>query len=112
MRRRRILINALSLNIGGGGHSYLANVLRELDRDSRGLDFTVLANSRLASRADGIEWAEVALPPVGHPARVPVRVAYEETVLPYRARQFDLLYCPADLAPALATTPTVVQLQN
>jgi glycosyltransferase involved in cell wall biosynthesis len=33
-------------------------------------------------------------------------------VLPIRAGRFDLLYCPADLAPALAWTPTVVALRN
>jgi glycosyltransferase involved in cell wall biosynthesis len=29
-----------------------------------------------------------------------------------RARAYDLLYCPADLAPVIVRTPTVVQLQN
>lgn len=114
MRRPRILINALSLSQGGGGHSYLVNLLRELERDSRGLDFTVLsASEALAARENGrIEWAKVRLPALGNAARVPLRVAYEEVVLPGRARRFDLLYCPADLAPAIAWTPTVVALRN
>lgn len=114
MRRRRILINALSLNQGGGGRSYLVNVLRELDRDSRGLGFTVLADSEdLAATETGrIELVRVKLPALGHASRVPLRVAYEESVLPGRARRFDLLYCPADLAPAVARTPTVVALRN
>jgi glycosyltransferase involved in cell wall biosynthesis len=114
VRRSRILINALSLTKGGGGHSYLVNVLRELERDSRDLDFTVLsASSELAAMAtDRIAWAQVRLPALGHAARVPLRVAFEEVVLPVRARRFDLLYCPADLAPAVAGTPTVVALRN
>jgi len=114
VRRNRILINALSLAKGGGGHSYLVNVLRELERDSRGLDFTVLsASSELAAMETGrIAWAKVRLPALGHAARVPLRVVYEEAVLPVRARRFDLLYCPADLAPAVAGTPTVVALRN
>ena len=114
VRRNRILINALSLAKGGGGHSYLVNLLRELERDSRGLDFTVLsASSELAALETGrIEWAKVRLPALGNAARVPLRVAYEEAVLPVRARRFDLLYCPADLAPAVAGTPTVVALRN
>jgi glycosyltransferase involved in cell wall biosynthesis len=114
VRRRRILINALSMNAGGGGHSYLVNLLRELDLDSRGFDFTVLTDSeRLGGTESGwIDFARVKLPPPGSPARLPLRVAYEEAVLPGRARRFDLLYCPADLAPALAATPTVVALRN
>jgi glycosyltransferase involved in cell wall biosynthesis len=111
VRRRRILINALSLGPGGGGRSYLLNVLRELDRDSRGFDFTVLADPGQLSAAEAgrLELAEVRLPGRG---RVALRVAYEETVLPVRARPFDLLYCVADLAPAVAATPTVVALRN
>jgi glycosyltransferase involved in cell wall biosynthesis len=114
VRRRRILINALSLTKGGGGHSYLVNVLRELERDSRGLDVTVLSASEdLTPMETGrIEWARVELPALGHAGRVPLRVAYEQIVLPARARRFDLLYCPADLAPAVAGTPTVVALRN
>jgi glycosyltransferase involved in cell wall biosynthesis len=114
VRRNRILINGLSLTKGGGGYSYLVNLLRELERDSRGLDFTVLsASSELGAMATGrIAWAKVRLPALGHAARVPLRVAYEEAVLPVRARRFALLYCPADLAPAVGWTPTVVALRN
>jgi glycosyltransferase involved in cell wall biosynthesis len=43
---------------------------------------------------------------------VPLRVSYEESILPIRARPFDLLYCVADLAPGVAATPTVVALRN
>jgi len=111
----RILINALSLTQGGGGRSYLVNVLRELERDARGFDFTVAVDARdpLAS-ADlkGIELARVQLPALGHSARLPLRVLYEELALPVRAARFDLLYCPADLAPAIAGTPIVVALRN
>jgi glycosyltransferase involved in cell wall biosynthesis len=114
VRRRRILINALSLTHGGGGRSYLLNVLRELDRDSRGLDFAVLADpSQLgAAEAGRLELASVRLPALPGAGRVPVRVVYEETLLPIRASRFDLLYCVADLAPAVARTPTVVALRN
>jgi glycosyltransferase involved in cell wall biosynthesis len=112
--RQRILIDALSLTQGGGGHSYLVNLLREFGRDSRGLNFTVLADSEALAAAvtGGVEMARLRLPGLGHGARVPLRVAYEEVVLPLRARGFDLLYCPADLAPAFAGTPTVVALRN
>lgn len=115
VHRPRILINALSLTQGGGGHSYLVNLLRELGQDSRGFEFTVLAASEelaAATRTDRIDWAKVSLPALGHAARLPLRVAFEEAVLPSRARRFDLLYCPADLSPAFAKTPTVVALRN
>jgi glycosyltransferase involved in cell wall biosynthesis len=110
---RRILVNALSLTQGGGGRSYLVNVLRELDRDSRGFAFTVLADATQLSpsEARGINVARVRLPSAGG-ARLPLRLAYEEIGLPVRAGRFDLLYCPADVAPAFATTPTVVALRN
>jgi glycosyltransferase involved in cell wall biosynthesis len=110
---RRILVNALSLTQAGGGRSYLLNVLRELDRDPRGFEFTVLANPTQLSPAEarGIDIVRVRLPAKGG-ARLPLRVAYEEVALPVRAGRFDLLYCPADVAPAFATIPTVVVLQN
>lgn len=114
MRPRRILINALSLTQGGGGHSYLVNLLRELDLDARGFHFTVLTDSAKLSgtESDWIAYERVQLPPLANRARVPLRVAYEETVLPLIARRYDLLYCPADLSPAVAATPTVVALRN
>lgn len=52
------------------------------------------------------------LPGASGAARLAVRVAYEQTVLPARAAAFDLLYCPADLSPVVATTRTVVALRN
>ena len=111
----RVLINALSLTQGGGGRSYLVNVLHELERDTRGFDFTVAVDARdPLARAElpRIELARVRLPALGHSARLPLRVVYEEIALPVRAARFDLTYCPSDLAPAFATAPIVVQLQN
>ena len=110
---RRVLINALSLT-QGGGRSYVTNVLRELERDDRGFRFTVLVspgqlNSTVGSKLD-VETAK--LPASAARSRVLARVGYEEAVLPFRARRFDLLYCLADLAPALRSTPTVVALRN
>ena len=110
---RRVLINALSLT-QGGGRSYVTNVLRELERDDRGFRFTVLVspgqlNSTVGSKLD-VETAK--LPASAARSRVLARVGYEEAVLPFRARRFALLYCLADLAPALRSTPTVVALRN
>jgi glycosyltransferase involved in cell wall biosynthesis len=114
VRRPSVLINSLSLGQGGGGRSYIVNVLRELDRDARDLHIAVLADPAQLPVDDtrGLEVLPVRLPDVSGGARLAVRVGYEQTVLPLRAARFDLLYCPADVSPAVARTPTVVALRN
>jgi glycosyltransferase involved in cell wall biosynthesis len=111
--RRRILINTLSLT-HGGGRSYVVNLLRELNRDARGFDFTVLTASQQLSEAEigRLGVLNVRLPSPQVAARVLFRVLYEEVMLPLRASRFDLLYCLADLAPAVRLAPTVVALRN
>jgi glycosyltransferase involved in cell wall biosynthesis len=111
--RRRVLVNTLSL-AHGGGRSYVVNLLRELSRDPRGFDFTVLAASDQLSRAEtgALRVANVRLPSPRLAARALLRVLYEEILLPPRASRFDLLYCLADLAPAVRVVPTVVALRN
>jgi glycosyltransferase involved in cell wall biosynthesis len=111
--RPRVLINALSLGLGGG-RSYVRNLLRELARDPRGMEFTVLAAEEQlgADERSGIPLAAARLPGGPLSLRGLPRVAYEELALPLRARSFDLLYCVADLSPAIAWTPTVVALRN
>ena len=113
MPRPRVLINTLSLT-HGGGRSYVVNLLRELDRDPRGLDFSVLAASGqlCAAETGGLHVMNVRLPSPRAATRVVFRVLYEETLLPLRAARFDLLYCLADLAPAVRLVPTVVALRN
>jgi glycosyltransferase involved in cell wall biosynthesis len=113
MSRRRVLVNALSLT-QGGGRSYVTNVLRELDRDDRGFDVTVLVSPGQLRRdaASHLVIQSARLPGADRPSRVLARVLYEETLLPLRARRFDLLYCLADVAPALGSVPTVVALRN
>ena len=113
MGQPRVLVNALSLTLGGG-RSYIENVLRELARDSRGMHFTVLAARGQLGSAErgGIEVVTPRLPESPASLRGISRVAFEELALPARARGFDLLYCVADLSPAIAWTPTVVALRN
>jgi glycosyltransferase involved in cell wall biosynthesis len=109
----RILINTLSLT-HGGGRSYVVNLLRELARDPRGFDFTVVAAADQLSleETSGMRAVWVRLPATGSALRVVLRVLYEELVLPIQAGRYDLLYCVADLAPAVQWTPTVVALRN
>jgi glycosyltransferase involved in cell wall biosynthesis len=106
----RILINALSVT-QGGGRSYIRNLLRELERDSRGFDFTVIgaADQLTAEDTGAIEAVRVALP---RSVRLPYRIFYEVAILPLRALAFDLLYCVADISPFVSYTPTVVALRN
>ncbi len=110
MRKRRILINALSVT-QGGGRSYIRNLLRELERDPRGFEFTVIgAADQLTPEDTGeIEAVRVTLP---GSARLPFRIFYEVVILPLRALAFDLLYCVADISPFVTLTPTVVALRN
>ena len=109
----RVLINLLSLT-QGGGRSYASNVLRELDRDARGFEFTILAARGQLTRDEtrDLRVERVALPGPGRPGGVLGRVAYEQAILPLKGRLFDLVYCVADLAPAWSPTPTVVALRN
>ena len=113
MRTRRILLNALSLT-KGGGRSYVRNVLRELGRDSRGFEFTVVAATGQISRqeAGGLDLVELSFGTSASSLSVLRRVLYEQAGLPLRARNYDLLYCLGDLSPIVGWTPTVVALRN
>lgn len=95
----------------GGGRSYAVNLLRQLERDDRGFHVTLLVPpgdlARLATRR-----VEVRSLPLPSGLRLPLRLLYEELVLPLRARRYDLLYGIADLAPLLPGVPTVVALRN
>lgn len=113
MAGKRILINALSLGLGGS-RSYIVNLLRELRRDDRGFAFTVLALKGQLDGLDasGVRLKEVSLPVASGPLRTPLRVVYEQTLLPLEARRHDLLYCVGDICPLLGQTPIVVLLRN
>ena len=107
----RVLINAASLWHGGSSRNYHRNLLRELDRDPRGFRFSVLApaGELTPEELGSLELIEVRLP---QRLRSPVRVVWEQLVLPRRAADFDLLYCTSDLSPSWGATPTVVALRN
>lgn len=96
----------------GGGRSYVTNLLAELRRDARGFDWSMLAQP---GQLDGIDTAGVEIRLVRipqRPARVVWRVAYEELVMPFASRSFDLLFCLADLCPRFSLAPAVVLLRN
>ncbi|MBW2421423.1 MAG: glycosyltransferase family 4 protein [Deltaproteobacteria bacterium] len=112
MKPKRILVNALAVR-EGGSYSYMINLMRELARDDRGLDWTILAPPDGLEEVDwsGGRLERVSLP--GHSLlRLPARILYEQMILPRRARGFDLLYCVADMCPAWGSTPMVVLMKN
>lgn len=113
MAGRSILINALSLS-AGGGRSYVINLIRELNRDRRGFSFELIGLEEAFRDLDvgsvPISWVNIPRRP--RAARVPARILYEQILLPHRARQFDLLYCLADLVPLVCQTPCVVLARN
>ena len=110
MSHPRVLINALSM-AGGGGQSYIVNLLGELDRDPRGLDFTILVQD---GRLEGVDYENLTVRRIKlpDPGRILWRILYEQIALPILARRFDLLYCTADLSPIVCMTPKVVLLAN
>jgi len=107
----KVLVNAISLWEGGSSRNYYSNFLREINRDSRGFEFTILApvGQVSAEELGHHHLLEVRLPKF---ARKAVRILYEVLFLPLRARSFDLLYCPADLLPSWGSTPCVVAQRN
>jgi glycosyltransferase involved in cell wall biosynthesis len=109
----RILVNALSMS-QGGGRSYVVNLLRELRRDDRGFRFTLLAGPEQLAGLDtsAVEVAPLRLPERPRALRLPLRVLYEEALLPLRAARFELLYCVADVCPPVAPAPVVVLMRN
>ncbi len=103
----KVLVNALSARTGGGW-SNLVNLVRELERDSRGMSFTLLVTADAAERLPSFS-GEIRAVPI---RSLFLRVLYEQIVLPWSARRFDVLFCFSDLAPWIKTIPTVAMLCN
>ncbi|MCH2172288.1 glycosyltransferase family 4 protein [Myxococcota bacterium] len=113
MATHRILLNALSLTIGGG-RSYVRNLLRELNEDSRGFEFQLLcvAGQVTPEEVGDLQVEELRFPGNRMEASVVSRVLYEQTLLPLRKSSCDLIYCLADLAPVVSRVPVVAALRN
>jgi glycosyltransferase involved in cell wall biosynthesis len=99
----RVLVDALS-GKGGGSLTYLAEQMRALAQVRPDLDLCMLV----------APWNEEAFRELGLPMRrlsipnLPVRVAYQQLVMPFAARHWDLLYCPGNMCPLLNPRPPVV----
>ena len=105
----RVLYNATFVR-PGGGLTYVVEQTQALGHDA-GIELTVLTavwNHHLIEPVAGPR-TEVRCVGVPH---VLVRLLWEQTVLPWRARQHDVLFCPGNVVPLVSPRPTVVVLQN
>lgn len=104
----RVLVNATSARVGGG-LSFLRQQLSAFAEVWPSTRMDVLVSPWNAEQFEGqipFGVRQVPLRNAGH------RALWEQTVLPVLARRYDLLYCPANVAPLLGTTPVVLTQQN
>src|SRR4051794_15477988 len=105
----RVLVNALAAGPGGGG-TYAEEQLAALG-DVSGIDLTVLATGTTADRLNEVCPAEVRI--VKQPSRtLPVRLCYEQLVIPLLARSYDVVYSTGNFAMFGSPRPQVVTFQN
>lgn len=108
VRPVRVLVNAVSANSGGGA-TYAVEQLAAL-ATRRDLVLTVLAcdptAERLRARAPGADVRSIRRRPLWR------RLLWEQSVLAWRARRFDVLYGIGNFAVLTALTPQVVAFQN
>jgi len=109
----KIAINALAVD-GGGGQTYLENLLPELDAKNDGHDYVVLLRKNHT----------VNLPPLSEKFKIVIlsipkpyligRFLLEQFYLPgwLKREKIDLLYSPADATTLLAPCPVVLAMRN
>lgn len=104
----RVLVDAMSAQLGGGS-THVLSQMEELDR-IEDLDLTIHAVGDVAGElACRCRRAEV----VRHPRRsLPLRLAWEQSVLASAARRYDVIYCPGNFALLTCPRPQVVCAQN
>jgi glycosyltransferase involved in cell wall biosynthesis len=105
----KVLYNALSTRTGGGMSYARDQVAALLARND--LDVTVYVapwNRELwhATDVPADRFRDVNV------SSVPLRVLWEQTVLPFEARRFDVVLSPGNMGPLVCPTPQVVILQN
>jgi glycosyltransferase involved in cell wall biosynthesis len=106
----RVLVDALAARYGGA-LTYIRSQLSALVRVRPDLDVTALVlpvTKEVFERIPGLKVESVRWV-----NSVPVRVLFEQSVLPLRARgRFDVLYCPGNFTPLFSGTPRVVAEQS
>jgi glycosyltransferase involved in cell wall biosynthesis len=106
----KILVNTVSAH-SGGGLTYLVNVGREFARDPRGNTYRFLVRSERSADVEEIATPHTIVEPISC-RNVAHRIWWEQTVLPRLSREYDVLFCAADLAPVWKPVPTLVALRN
>ncbi|HEX2834592.1 MAG TPA: glycosyltransferase family 1 protein [Thermoanaerobaculia bacterium] len=103
----------------GGSLTNLAQLLREwqragaLDAHRVTLFASPSAVDALRARLGAAILERIDLEVIGSRGRgLLARLWAEQIVLPLRAKKVDVLFCPANVIPYLASTPTVVTFQN
>lgn len=106
----RVLVGGGAMHTGGGA-TYIVEQLAALSR-IRGFELTVYAAHATSDRlrsACAPRTRVIALP---RRFPLPLRFAHEQCVLPWRARQFDLVYQPGGFAMFASPRPQAVLNQN
>jgi glycosyltransferase involved in cell wall biosynthesis len=108
---RRFIIDG-SMNKGGGGFTYLVNIVPELARQAPGDRFKiVLSDEQLAKSIEAAPNVELAyLGPLG--LRERFGFTYRRAARLARSWQADLYFSASDWSPPNADCPTVVALRN
>ena len=111
----KIGVNATYLIPGavGGTEIYLRHLLQALAESNGGHHYEVLINRE----SEGTQLAPVAPGiverPTGVPARSrPLRILWEQTVLPWLSRQYDVLFNPGFTAPWFGPVPSVTTFHD
>ena len=104
----RIGVNALYLIPGGVGGTeiYLRNLLAALAQVDTANEYAILTNRETTDLAPAApNFREI---PTAVRAKIrPYRILWEQTALPFAARQFDVLFNPGFTAPVIAPCPQV-----
>lgn len=104
-----VVVDVLSAHFGGGG-AVIVQQLRAVERTQPSVALRVLAAPWNADALREQLRSPVACVPV--PDGVP-RVAWEQAILPWRARNADVLYCPGNVVPlGPCPVPLVLLVQN
>lgn len=107
MDRLHVLVDAVSARTGGGG-TYAVAQLAALDRQP-GVELTVYATGEIADRlvAAGVRHVRRVAP-----RGILRRLAWEQLVLPERARSHDVVYAIGNFSVFGSPRPVVVAQQN
>jgi glycosyltransferase involved in cell wall biosynthesis len=112
----RIAIDA-SFHLGAGGLNHLDHLLRSWDASGsdRVKDVHLFVRTEDVKLLDASATAKLQLHEVGGPLfRLPVKIAWEQTVLPRLVKSIgaDVVFCPGNMAPLRVSIPSVVAFQN